>query len=489
MFHSIKHFNEISTNIFEKAVTDFYQHPDDIASFVKRVQEEVLEVALILIQETLESMDQMLCRSVKRKKDWLVERHSKKQLITSIGTVFFQKTLFTNRHSGEMVYLLDRIMGMEKHERMTADAKARLLEETVQTSYRRGGESVSLLDQVSKQTVKQIVHGLRFPQGWKTQPHKKEVEYLYVEADEDHIALQFRERKGDLVRNSNGQKNNQAIAKLIYVHEGIVPERPGWKRYKLVNAHYFSRTAEGCSNEELWETVYRYLQETYDLDKVKRIYLSSDGGGWIKGGLQKLGHLIHVLDQHHLEKYLTRLTAHMEDSAEDARNELHRLIREGAKEEFRKCVECLKEYLPEGRNKESLDESMQYILSNWTAARYRLKKTEGIIGSSTEGHVYHILSSRMSTLPKGWSLRGADKMAQLRAYYKNGGSMLELVREQRKELPKAAGMEEMSLSLQEILRSEKNVHGETGKYYEACHKSITITAKKQAYFMSHIWGL
>ena len=35
-------------------------------------------------------------------------------------------------------YLLDRIIGLEKHERITEDAQARMLKEAVQTSYRRG---------------------------------------------------------------------------------------------------------------------------------------------------------------------------------------------------------------------------------------------------------------------------------------------------------------------------------------------------------------
>lgn len=59
---------------------------------------------------------------------------------------------------------------------------------------------------------------------------------------------------------------------------------------------------------------------------------------------------------------------------------------------------------------------------------------EGVIGSSTEGHVSHILSSRMSSRPMGWSRKGAAQMAQLRTYYYNGGDMLELVRYQKADL-------------------------------------------------------
>ena len=51
-----------------------------------------------------------------------------------------KKSLFTNKETGESEYLLDRIMGLEKHERITEVALARMLKESVQTSYRRGGE-------------------------------------------------------------------------------------------------------------------------------------------------------------------------------------------------------------------------------------------------------------------------------------------------------------------------------------------------------------
>ena len=55
-----------------------------------------------------------------------------------------------------------------------------------------------------------------------------------------------------------------------------------------------------------------------------------------------------------------------------------------------------------------------------------------MIGSSTESHVSHVLSERMSSRPMGWSKVGMAKMAELRAYYYNGGDMLELVRYQKK---------------------------------------------------------
>lgn len=47
------------------------------------------------------------------------------------------------------------------------------------------------------------------------------MDYLYIDADEDHVSLQFGERKGNLVNLEDNRKNNHAIAKLIYIYEGI----------------------------------------------------------------------------------------------------------------------------------------------------------------------------------------------------------------------------------------------------------------------------
>ena len=128
-----------------------------------------------------------------------------------------------------------------------------------------------------------------------------------------------------------------------------------------------------------------------------------------------------------------------------------------------------------------------------TAVEYsdylKTKHKDGVKGSSTEGHVSHVLSSRMSSRPMGWSVTGACKMSQLRAYYFNGGDMLELVRSQEKKLPKAAGAEYELLSSSQIIASEKNRHGELGKYVDTITHSLSMQNKKIVYFNAHIWGL
>lgn len=302
MLNSIRYFEEECINRFEKLEDQFLKHPDQLAEYVLGLTAELHQLGLKMIQESLEMMNRMLIESPIRRRDWVVEAHIRKQLITSLGTVAFKKTLFTNKHTGESSYLIDRILGLGKHERMTEDAQALLFQEAVQTSYRRGGEGCSLTAEVSRQTVKNKIHQLEFPPEKESPFRKKEVEYLYIDADEDHISLQFRKEKGDLVENENHQKNNCLLAKLIYVYEGIEKEAPKSKRHRLVNPHYFCSVNTGKGNEEFWDEVYEYLDSRYDLKKVKRIYLNSDGGGWIRSGMKRIAGIVHVLDEFHLEK-------------------------------------------------------------------------------------------------------------------------------------------------------------------------------------------
>ncbi len=490
MINSIKHFEEKSIPVFEKLEGDFYRNPTDVASFITGLTEELHHLGLLMVKEALESMNQMLKESGKRTQNWMVEKNVEKQLLTSLGTVRYKKTLFTNKETGEMEFLLDRIMGLERHARMTEDAEAKLLEEAVQTSYRRGGENASILDKVSKQTVKNKIHQLEFPKA-VIPKQKKTVEYLYIDADEDHVLLQFREKKGDLVVTEDGYKNNCQISKLVYIYEGVEPENPKSKRNKLINPYYFGRVCEGKENEELWKEVWEYLDATYDLEKVKKIYLNSDAGSWIESGRKILGKVVGVLDEFHLQKYMIKLTSNPKllDSDWDARYHLYRALRKGTKEDFVRWVGKIDEYEENEAGHKRIKVAADYILSNWTAAKTRVQKKDKICGCSAEGHVSHVLSSRMSSRPMGWSKTGVAKMTELRAYYYNKKDMLELVRFQKESLPKAVGMEYPEVSVAQILRKEKGERSEIIKYQECIRHSLSSSIKKKVWFQSHIWGL
>lgn len=491
MIQSIQQFQTEGVKNLEKVFINYSADMTKIAEMVKGVTNSVINLGLSMIAEELEMYDTYLREHKQARSEWYVERKDKTTLLTSLGSVTYHKTLFRNKFTGKYEYLLDRVMGIEKHARMTEDAEAKILEEAVQTSYRKGGLSASITEEcVSKETVMNKVHALEFPKNTEKPVKKKVVDYLYIDADEDHISLQFREKKGDLIKSENHRKNNNAIAKLVYIYEGIEKEAPLSKRHKLVNPYYFSRVCEGEANQKFWDEIFEYVDNHYELGTVKKIYLNADGGAWIKSGKNRIAGITYVLDEFHLEKAITKLTSHMEDSIEDAKKELYAAIRHKTKDDFKEIINRLEDCLKDDSGLKRIKDNSDYILGNWMAARLRLEHKEGIRGCSAEGHISHVLSSRMSSRPMGWSVKGMSKMAQLRAYYYNGGDMLELVRYQKQLLPEAVGCENMVASCAQLLAEESKRKRDLGVLADMPIYSIPYPkVKKIANFKDHIYGL
>ena len=491
MIKSIQQFQTEGVKNLEKVFMNFSSDMTKIAEMVKGVTDSVINLGLSMIAEELEMYDAYLRENKQARSEWYIERRDKTTLLTSLGSVTYYKTLFKNKFTGKYEYLLDRVMGIEKHARMTEDAEAKLLEEAVQTSYRKGGLSACITEEcVSKETVMNKLHSLEFPKNTEKSVEKKVVDYLYIDADEDHVSLQFREKKGDLTKTENNRKNNTAIAKLVYIYEGNEKEAPSSKRHKLVNPYYFCRVCDGDENQKFWDEIFEYIDNHYELSKIKKIYLNADGGAWIKAGKNRIAGITYVLDEFHLEKAITKLTSHMKDSIEDAKKEIYTAIRSKTKDDFKAIVSRLTDCLKDEREHKRIEENSNYILENWTAARMRLGYKEGVEGCSAEGHVSHILSSRMSSRPMGWSKNGMSKMAELRAYYYNGGDMLRLVRYQKEILPTAAGGEDVVLSCAAMLHEEGKRRRTLGKMANMSIYSIPYPQiKKIANFKNHIYGL
>lgn len=79
---------------------------------------------------------------------------------------------------------------------------------------------------------------------------------------------------------------------------------------------------------------------------------------------------------------------------------------------------------------------------------------------------------------------------RLRVYKKNGEDMLALVRYQRQGFPKAAGMEEMICSAEEVLRNERKNWRAQGIYADMPSYTIPYAQiRKIATLKDHIRGL
>lgn len=458
MYYSIQDFIENGIADLEECEKSLMKDPLNWTDQILGIQQILRKFGAAVISELLEECNTILENSIKRRAFWRIKDRTKKHLLTSVGMIGFTHTRFEHKETGKTAYLLDQILGIQPHARISRDLECRLLEEAAQSSYRKAGYTASEQDPVSGQTVMRHVHRLKCIRQTNGQDQeKRRVKQLYVEADEDHIALQFHEKKGDIKR-FKGHGDNGRIIKLVYVHEGIETEG---KRRSLKHRKYFGGYYTGEENKRLWEEVKEYIEETYDTDSLETIYFQSDGGGWMKKGMELLG-ADFVLDGFHLKKYVKRMVRSTGEPEREA--EVNEWIKEGKKKELEEWEKEKAAVLEEKEGKK-LENSYGYIKRNWKGVRNRVGKKAGVLGSSTESHVSHVISSRMSSRPMGWSKEGAKKLSFLRIYWKNGGKMEQLLSEERKCEEKRE--EEKILSAAELIHWEKQTKKHNGKYVDA----------------------
>lgn len=484
MIKSIQQFQTEGIKKLEKVFCGYASDLTKVAEMVQGVTDSVIKLGLSMIAEEWESYDTLLHDRKDLRPGWRVIRRDEVTKLTSLGEVRYKKTYFHNPQTGERCYLLDRLMGLAPGERLTEDAVARIYEEAAESSYRKGGMNASISRvAVSKETVMEKLHSLQFPETEHPE-EKKQVKTLYIDADEDHVALQYLEKKGD----TRGALKHTFMPKLVYVYEGIQAEG---NRHELLGVKYFGGGYEGTEGtERLWKEVYDYISGSYDEEVLECIYVNGDGAEWIRTGAKVHAKAKFVLDRYHMHKYIIAATSHLGDSVQDARSEIWRAINGKRKKEAGEVFDRIIGVTQTESRQKAVETSKSYILGHWSAIMNGVRNRKDDIHCSAEGHISHIYADRMSSRPLGWSKTGADKMARLRVYKKNGGDMLGLVRYQKQKLPKAAGMEEVICSAEEVLRSERENRKAQGAFSDLPVYTIPYTQiRKIAAIKNHIWGL
>ncbi len=404
---------KITKNLI-KNKNDLYNEHNDISIFIKNIKADLDKIGQMIVKDALEETNKLIKNSKERKKDWYVERkRDSKKLLTIFGEVDYSRTYYKHKRDNRYKYLSDEFLGIKSNERMDLYLSSELIKSSAELSYKKSSLSVNKALNLSSQTVMNQIRKVGKIENYRRNNEiaKKEVKILYIEADEDHISLQ------------NGKNKDM---KLVYVHEG--KDKVSKNRYKLKNVRYFSGQYE--KSEELWLEVSEYLEDVYDMEKVEKVYLSGDGARWIKEGLNWIEKSIYVLDYFHLSKYVKKATAQLEH----ARSPLWMYINNLNKKNVKDLFNVILEETENEFKKKEVKASRRYIINNWEGIKNR--KNKDYVGCSAEGHVSHILSSRLSSRPLGWSERGSDEMARLRVFKANGGNIFDEIRFKREQKTK-----------------------------------------------------
>ncbi len=404
-----------------RAEEKFWYHTDRLDDLEQEVREISNRAAADFIGMVLTSVDEAVCDSGARKKNYNMQRHEDRTLITTVGDVTFTHTLFKNRSNGKHLHLLDEMIGLPPHERFSEQAEAKLLSEAEVHSYQHAADSLSIAGQkVSKVAVMEKVHQVTdqlLEQGSGPRKEKKCCEYLYIEADEDHIH-----------RQKQDEKTGCMIGKLIYLFER--KEDVGSGRRILISPHYFGGLYAGSNaNRMLWEGVQKYIEDHYDTELLKTVYISGDGGAWIQVSKDYIDKGVLVMDRFHLMEYIYRVSRLTLDEKDITAGRFYKYIWKNRLLAAKKLLTRIKNHC--GGDK-AVEDCRTYLENNWEAIQ-RAYHDKHVFRSSTEAHVSHVYSDRMSSRPMGWSENGTEGMCRLRCFVRNEGreNIIHLVRYRR----------------------------------------------------------
>ena len=336
-------------------------------------------------REMLEAITAQLNQQIRddkgrRKAEGLVlkEKERPRSLLTELGRLEIPRDYYYDKNHKSYVFLLDQVIGIQGYERITDGVRAKLVGLATEVSYAKSARIVTG-GEVSRQSVRNCILKLGgIEKELEPGKPKRKVKELHVFADEDHVHLQKEGKtKG---------KRSQTVP-LVTVTEGVEKEREG--RNRTEEAMHF--VDEKFRTKELWKQVEGYLEATYDLESVERIYLHADGGKWIQKGLENFPKVIRMIEA----------------------------MKAGNRKKLEPILRGLSEVREEEKERKFVIELGKYLFGNYEAIRNRLNY--GGVGSCTEGQISHVLSERFSRNPMGWSKEGLGKLSKQRVYRKNRG--------------------------------------------------------------------
>jgi len=406
------------------------------------------EIGRDLIEETIESVEESIRCNNDRQTKWMVQsRNREKTISTLLGDIHYRRTYYKRRTTGVYKYLTDELLDIEPHARIDTGLQADILTKAKEMSYQQVVNSYDDISISSRSTVKNLIHRTSMENtNWPNlEAEKRQVRFLYVEADEDHV---------------HQQRGKGMIMKLGYVHEGKQLVNPAckskYKRNELIRAKYI--TGLYPNNDDFWFEVLDYLEAQYDLDYVERIFLSGDGAPWIQAGADILPKCSFVIDGYHLSKYIKTATG----PYPGYESKLKKYVYKG----MRDCVEAYFETIESNEHTQlelkRFAGCKTYILGNWDSIQSRNKN--GYLECSAEGHISHVLSHRLSSRPLSWSKKGSETIAKLRVYTRNGGS----IRGHLNALKQDAMKDKVQVA------TDKKIVAKKKKSYEEFSSNITI---------------
>lgn len=402
----------LMTNFLKNSMT-----AGGLSEFTNNLEEKLMQLGYDLTVFSLEYAEDIIFHLKERKKQFESLEKDDRKIMSIFGELNFKRRYYLDKATNERVYLLDEYFRIAPNERLLENVETRLIEEAIETNYEKAGKVASYNTEISKQTTMNKISELKINVEETKPIEKKVVDNIYCIADEDHVHL---------------QKGGIEEPRLIVVYDSIMKNG---KRTKLCNKKHFGGVYTGRI-DDLWEEVLTYLDNTYDLDKVKNIFILGDGANWIKTGLEWLPRSINILDKFHLMKVVNSIVGkENKENVKEKAEYKRRIYRSFYEFDFKETKEIVYEILAEEMDKATRDRKeklLRYILNNKQGIANLYKYQKELHGCSAEGHISHLYSARLSSRPLGWKVINVNNVSKLRLLKADDKEIKEIVHNKRK---------------------------------------------------------
>ena len=353
------------------------------------------QLNLDVLRQVLEYLDLEYKNSKERKDKYYIQQTRERILITSLDLLTFNKTYYKSKKkiNGRYEYYsyLEDYLGVAKWAKMTLAAEVSLINNALDNGYSWSANNSIPNYIISRQTISVKVKEMNYK--YVENVVKKDTpEVIYIEADEVHANLQSRKP---------GIKNR--IVPVILTHEGH--KELFVKKKELKEQHYIASSI--LKTDKLWNEAYKYLDKKYDLNKDPTIFISGDGGHWIKGYDIAFPNAIYVLDPFH---YFNKKLAYIFKKDPLLTSIADSYLRNKMIDEFKLLVNSQIEQYPDQRK--DMIKVQNFLIDN----------IEGIINQhhplykcpcSMEGHISNKYAKFITSRPHSYSENGLENIVQL----------------------------------------------------------------------------
>ena len=348
----------------------------------------------------LDLLDRNFKDSAARKERYYVKDYRKRTIVTMYGEISYYRTVYVDKDSGKRFIYVDRKLGIRSRIRYTDDVRAYVYEAYAdENSMIKVGKEVGNLihckfslkrnDEyaLSRQTIYSFLKKIK-PVHYIPE-EKIKAQSLFILLDEKFIGCQDLDKK--------------IMSKACMVYSDMEHS----KRNRLLNRTFYS-----SYDPDFRYDLLTFIDEVYDLSKVKQMYLMGDGGNWIKETFKEMS-LPEVkqticLDAFHSHRALYELCRDYTPYS----IALYYVSRRD-QDSFTKAI---KHFVRTNKD----EENYRYLINNFeeTVNMYYAPGP-----CAMEQCISHHLMSQFTSVPKAYSSKNIERYLSMRDNYRNRRNM------------------------------------------------------------------